>query len=64
MSQVKKKIYSTALGIKIKKEHIAYDPFKVPYKTINGKSISLGDFIKDDWYIPTSMKIKDQPVHF
>lgn len=46
------KIYSTALGIKNKKEHIAYDPFKVPYKTINGKSISLGDFIKDDWYIP------------
>lgn len=47
-----KKIYETALGIKDKKQHVAYDPFDVPYKTENGKKISLGDFIKKDWYIP------------
>lgn len=48
-----KKIYETALGIKDKKQHIAYDPFDIPYKKDKkGKSISLGEFIKNDWYIP------------
>lgn len=46
-------IYSQALGIKDKKQHIAYDPFKIPYQTLdNGKVKSLGEFIKKDWYIP------------
>lgn len=46
-------IYDEALGIKNKKEQVAYDPFKVPYKKDEkGKPISLGDFIKKDWYIP------------
>ena len=48
-----KKIYETALGIKDKKQHIAYDPFDIPYKKDKkGKPISLGEFIKNDWYIP------------